>query len=130
MSYTIACSIVCAVSGTTHGMFTLRPGATLTPLIHTLHSHRSFTPFHSYRSFAPFIRTVQQMADGETAEVHTPFTTRAKELLELYNGLALPLLTVDERLDVLLHGACVLCVLYVCVCVASWCVVCVCNVCA
>jgi len=35
--------------------------------------------------------------------VHTPFTTRSKELMELYNGLRLPLLTVDERLDVLLH---------------------------
>ena len=75
------------------------------------------------------------MADGETAEVHTPFTTRAKELLELYNGLALPLLTVDERLDVLLHGACAVCVMCVmcvlcvlCVyCVCTVCVVCVCN---
>ena len=36
-------------------------------------------------------------------QVHTPFTTRSKELMELYNGLRLPLLTVDERLDVLLH---------------------------
>merc|ERR1711988_1021120 len=36
-------------------------------------------------------------------EVHTPFTTRSKELMELYNGLCLPLLTIDERLDVLLH---------------------------
>ncbi len=44
-----------------------------------------------------------QMGDGEVAEVHTPFTTRAKELLELHQGLNLPLLTVDERLDVLLH---------------------------
>ena len=44
-----------------------------------------------------------QMSDGEVAQVHTPFTTRAKELMELYNGLMLPLLTVDERLDVLLH---------------------------
>ena len=44
-----------------------------------------------------------EMGDGETAEVHTPFTTRAKELMELYNGLQMPLLTVDERLDVLLH---------------------------
>merc|ERR1711861_67419 len=35
--------------------------------------------------------------------VHTPFTTRAKELMDLYSGLRLPLLTVDERLDVLLH---------------------------
>merc|ERR1719262_1937104 len=43
------------------------------------------------------------MSDGEVAEVHTPFTTRAKELLELYRGLNLPLLTIDERLDVLLH---------------------------
>jgi len=44
-----------------------------------------------------------QMSDGEVAQVHTPFTTRAKELMELYNGLRLPLLTIDERLDVLLH---------------------------
>lgn len=44
-----------------------------------------------------------QMSDGEVSQVHTPFTTRAKELMELYNGLRLPLLTVDERLDVLLH---------------------------
>lgn len=36
-------------------------------------------------------------------EVHTPFTTRAKELMQLYNGLNLPMLTIDERLDVLLH---------------------------
>mmetsp|Transcript_106407 Transcript_106407/g.343279 ORF Transcript_106407/g.343279 Transcript_106407/m.343279 type:complete len:549 (-) Transcript_106407:120-1766(-) len=41
--------------------------------------------------------------DGETTTVHTPFTTRAKELMDLYHGLRLPLLTVDERLDVLLH---------------------------
>ena len=44
-----------------------------------------------------------QMSDGDVAQVHTPFTTRAKELMELYNGLRLPKLTVDERLDVLLH---------------------------
>ena len=31
------------------------------------------------------------------------FWKRAKELMELYNGLRLPLLTIDERLDVLLH---------------------------
>jgi len=41
--------------------------------------------------------------DGEATTVHTPFTTRAKELMDLYSGLRLPLLTVDERLDVLLH---------------------------
>ena len=43
------------------------------------------------------------MSDGEIANVHTPFTTRARELLELHNGLNLPQLTIDERLDVLLH---------------------------
>lgn len=41
--------------------------------------------------------------DGEVTTVHTPFTTRAKELMDLFSGLRLPLLTVDERLDVLLH---------------------------
>lgn len=41
--------------------------------------------------------------DGRFTEVHTPFTTRAKELMDLYNGLRLPLLSTDERLDVLLH---------------------------
>jgi hypothetical protein len=44
-----------------------------------------------------------EMSDGELAHVHTPFTTRAKELMELYNGLKLQHLGVDERLDVLLH---------------------------
>jgi len=44
-----------------------------------------------------------EIADGTTVEVHTPFTTRSKELMQLYNGLRLPLLTTDERLDVLLH---------------------------
>ncbi len=46
---------------------------------------------------------VWAQSDGDTTIVHTPFTTRAKELMDLYNGLRLPLLTVDERLDVLLH---------------------------
>ncbi|KAJ9533131.1 hypothetical protein QJQ45_018218 [Haematococcus lacustris] len=44
-----------------------------------------------------------ELKNGQKVEVHTPFTTRAKELMQLYNGLNLPLLTVDERLDVLLH---------------------------
>ena len=44
-----------------------------------------------------------ELNDGDICQVHTPFSTRAKELMELYNGLMLPLLTVDERLDVLLH---------------------------
>jgi len=44
-----------------------------------------------------------EVSDGTTVEVHTPFTTRAKELMQLYNGLRLPLLSTDERLDVLLH---------------------------
>ena len=41
--------------------------------------------------------------DGRYTEVHTPFSTRAKELMDLYNGLRLPFLSTDERLDVLLH---------------------------
>ena len=41
--------------------------------------------------------------DGRYTEVHTPFTTRAKELMDLYNGLKLPFLSIDERLDLLLH---------------------------
>lgn len=46
---------------------------------------------------------VWAQGDGETTTVHTPYTTRAKELMDLYSGLRLPLLSVDERLDVLLH---------------------------
>merc|ERR1712195_117446 len=41
--------------------------------------------------------------DGRYTEVHTPYSTRAKELMDLYNGLRLPFLSTDERLDVLLH---------------------------
>ena len=44
-----------------------------------------------------------ELKDGKTVEVHTPFTTRAMELMQLYNGLNLAMLTIDERLDVLLH---------------------------
>ena len=44
-----------------------------------------------------------ELKNGKKVEVHTPFTTRAKELMQLYNGLNLPMLTIDERLDVLLH---------------------------
>lgn len=44
-----------------------------------------------------------ERSDERMTEVHTPFTTRAKELMDLYNGLKLPYLSIDERLDVLLH---------------------------
>lgn len=44
-----------------------------------------------------------QMGDGEVAMVHTPATSRARELLDLMNALNTSHLTVDERLDVLLH---------------------------
>jgi hypothetical protein len=43
------------------------------------------------------------ISDGRKTEVHTPFTTRAKELMDLYNGLKMKHLSIDERLDVLLH---------------------------
>lgn len=42
-------------------------------------------------------------SDGRYTEVHTPFSTRAKELMDLYEGLRLPFMGTDERLDVLLH---------------------------
>ena len=42
-------------------------------------------------------------SDGRFTEVHTPFSTRAKELMDLYNGLRMPFLGTDERLDILLH---------------------------
>ena len=42
---------------------------------------------------------------GTKSAVHveTPFTIRARELRDLYNGLLLAGLTIDERLDILLH---------------------------
>lgn len=43
------------------------------------------------------------MSDGQVAQVETPFTVRAKELADLYRGLNLTNLSIDERLDVLLH---------------------------
>ena len=43
------------------------------------------------------------LKDGHVIEVHTPYTTRAIELQQLYYGLQVPILTTEERLDVLLH---------------------------
>jgi hypothetical protein len=42
-------------------------------------------------------------SDGRYTEVHTPYTTRAKELMDIYNGLKMTNLTLDERLDILLN---------------------------
>ena len=46
-----------------------------------------------------------QLSSGEEAQVITPATQRAKELLDLYNALHNPVegAPIDERLDVLLH---------------------------
>ncbi|CAG9315589.1 unnamed protein product [Blepharisma stoltei] len=44
-----------------------------------------------------------RLSDGRFTDAHTPWTTRAKELMELYNGLKMKHLSIDERLDVLLH---------------------------
>merc|ERR1711871_643149 len=38
---------------------------------------------------------------GELKEVHTPFTTRAQELRDLYRGLKTPKLPLHERLQIL-----------------------------
>jgi len=42
-------------------------------------------------------------SDNRYTEVHTPYTTRAKELMDIYNGLKMANLTLDERLDILLN---------------------------
>ena len=38
-----------------------------------------------------------------TVNVETPYTIRAKELRDLYNGLQMRQISIDERLDILLH---------------------------
>lgn len=43
------------------------------------------------------------LSNGKKVLVHTPLTVRAAELQQLYCGLTLPSLSLDERLDVLLH---------------------------
>lgn len=42
-----------------------------------------------------------QLSRGEVAQVHTPETQRAKELLDLFTALNAPLLSADQRLHVL-----------------------------
>ena len=55
-------------------------------------------------------KRLEQMASAKkwgtttTVDVETPCTVRARELRDLYNGLLLSGLTIDERLDVLLHA--------------------------
>jgi len=44
-----------------------------------------------------------ELRTTDVAEVHTPFTTRSKELMDLYNGLISRGQTVDSRLEMLLH---------------------------
>jgi hypothetical protein len=41
--------------------------------------------------------------DGRVTEVHTPFTIRAKELMDLYKGLRMKGISTDESLDILLN---------------------------
>jgi hypothetical protein len=41
------------------------------------------------------------LRDGKTIHVHTPYTTRAAELKQLYSGLKSKSATIDERLEVL-----------------------------
>ena len=44
-----------------------------------------------------------ELGDGTVSEIETPFTTRAKELRDLYRGLADRSADQDDRLDVLMH---------------------------
>jgi hypothetical protein len=46
---------------------------------------------------------VWTQSDGMSTMVDTPFTIRAKELKDLYNGLRITALSIQERLDLLLH---------------------------
>jgi hypothetical protein len=41
--------------------------------------------------------------EGEVVKIHTPFTTRSKELKKLYDALTLPNLALEERREVLIH---------------------------
>ncbi|KAJ4462266.1 putative flagellar associated protein [Paratrimastix pyriformis] len=60
-------------------------------------------PQLNFFAVAPLTTPAPPLADSSVVSVHTPFTTRARELGDLYAAMRLPLLTVDERLDVLLH---------------------------
>ena len=42
-------------------------------------------------------------SDNRYTEVHTPFTIRARELMDIYQGLKMRKVTIDERLDILLN---------------------------
>lgn len=42
-----------------------------------------------------------ERSDGHVVVVDTPFSVRARELMELYDGLTRPMLDVDERMSVL-----------------------------
>lgn len=44
-----------------------------------------------------------EVGNGELQEVHTPFTTRAAELRDLYHGLTQPASLMDDRLQMLLN---------------------------
>lgn len=44
-----------------------------------------------------------QLSDGDIAQVQTPATVRAKELLDLYRSLCKPLASVNDRLEILLN---------------------------
>mmetsp|Transcript_27701 Transcript_27701/g.61817 ORF Transcript_27701/g.61817 Transcript_27701/m.61817 type:complete len:421 (-) Transcript_27701:297-1559(-) len=44
-----------------------------------------------------------EMTSGEVQEVHTQFTVRAAELMDLYSGLGDLAVSIDDRLDILLN---------------------------
>ena len=43
------------------------------------------------------------LSNGAKVLVHTPFTTRAKQMMQVYYAASLPLVSIEERIDVLLH---------------------------
>ena len=63
---------------------------------HTLTTHTSTTP---PQAAAP---TRWTAFDGKVTQMNTPYTLRAEQLRDIYSTLAMPNLSQDERLDVLL----------------------------
>jgi hypothetical protein len=63
-----------------------------------------------------------ELSNGEVQEVHTQFTIRAAELMDLYQGLTDMSMAIDERLDILLNvkvgTLCLFSFVIICMCVS------------
>ncbi|EEQ98614.1 conserved hypothetical protein, partial [Perkinsus marinus ATCC 50983] len=69
-----------------------------------LHAHKHNRSTKIDRKLEAMARPkVWTQSDGDSTLVYTPSTTRAKEYMDLYKALRLTTLTINERLDLLLH---------------------------